>query len=272
MLIDTHTHYNFEGLKEQWRPLWQKAQAQGVTHAIQIGTNLRTSQEVVNLAQEEAGFFAAVGFHPQDIDDLNLDKLHQLAQSQKVVALGEIGLDYFRLDREDPASAVVVTRQRQGLIAQIQLAHELNLPLSLHVRDHREDAYREVLEILTATPPQNNFVLHCVSGPKFYLEAMIKKGAWFGFDGNVTYKNAESIREILRLVPTDKVVVETDAPFLPPLPYRGKVCEPWMLTLTADFIAENFGISWAQLATNSQQLYPLFVPYLPESELDHRAE
>lgn len=265
MLIDTHTHYNFEGLKENWKSHWQIAQSRGVTHAVQIGTNMESSEEVVQLAQEEKGFFATVGVHPHDISDLDIKRLKMLAMKPKVVAIGEIGLDYFRLDRNDPRTVIIKQQQISGFKAQLELANELNLPLSLHVRDDQDEAYQDLINILASTPPKSNFVLHCVSGPDFYIEKMIKKGAWFGFDGNVTYKNADQIREILKKVPSDKVVLETDAPFLPPMPHRGKTCEPWMLTLTADYIEENFGITREQLFANSRQLFPLFDPYLLES-------
>ncbi len=265
MLIDTHTHYNFEGLKENWRGHWQIAQSRGVTHAIQIGTDMKTSEEVIALAQEEKGFFATVGVHPHDLENFDIEKLRQLAIKPKVVAIGEIGLDYFRLDRNDPQTAKIKTKQIAVFTAQLELANELNLPISIHVRDDMEEAHEDLIQIFSTTPPKNNFVLHCVSGPNFYIEAMIAKNAWFGFDGNVTYKNADLIRGILKKVPSDKVVVETDAPFLPPMPHRGKVCEPWMLTLTVNYLEENFGISKEQLFTNSRQLFPLFDPYLIES-------
>lgn len=265
MLVDTHTHYNFEGIKNNWRQHWEMAQAKGVTHAIQIGTDMKTSAEVVELARQEANFFATVGVHPHDLGDFDLTKLAELAKQPKVVAIGEIGLDYFRLDRNDPKTAEIKTQQQQVFIEQLKLASELNLPISIHVRDDQEEAYQDVIDILETHQPTSNFVLHCVSGPDFYIEAMIEKGAWFGFDGNITYKNADRIREILRQVPKEKVVVETDAPFLPPMPHRGKVCEPWMLTLTANYLKENFDLSREQLFANSRQLFPLFVPYQPES-------
>lgn len=262
MLIDTHTHYNFEPIGSRWRELWELAQAKGVTHAIQIGTNLITSQEVVALAEQESHFFATVGVHPHDIGELDMEKLRQLAQSSaKVVAIGEIGLDYFRLDRTNPQTVDLIAAQKKGFVEQLQLALELQLPLSIHVRDDQDQAYQDILAIFDQHPPQTNFVLHCVSGPTFYIEEMIRRGAWFGFDGNITYKNAESLREILRLVPTDKIVVETDAPYLPPMPHRGHSCEPWMLTLTAAYLAENFGLTQDQLAANSAQLFPLSAPY-----------
>jgi len=266
MLIDTHTHYNFPPLGERWPEAWAEAKAKGVTHALQIGTNLETSAAVVALADQEPDFFAAVGVHPQDIDDLDLEKLEKIAKSSpKVIAIGEIGLDYFRLDREDPNSAYTMSSQKGGLVSQIDLANRLNLPVSLHVRDDGDGAYKDLLEILDYTPINNNFVLHCVSGPKFYIEAMIARGAWFGFDGNITYKNAGPLREILQMVPGEKIVVETDAPYLPPMPHRGQACEPWMISLTADYLNDEFGITRDQLAANSAQLFPLCAPYQPES-------
>lgn len=256
MLIDTHTHYNFADIKKNWREHWQLAQAKGVTHAIQIGTDLATAQAVIDLANQEPNFFATVGVHPHDLDDFDLNQLEQLAAQPKVIAIGEIGLDYFRLDRTDPQTAVIKTKQQQAFIAQLELAKKLNLPISVHVRDDQNEAYQDVLDIFANQAPTTNFVLHCVSGPDFYIKAMIDRGAWFGFDGNITYKNADRIREIVQQVPKHKVVIETDAPFLPPMPHRGKICEPWMLILTANYLEENFGLSREQLAENSVELFP----------------
>lgn len=259
MLIDTHTHYNFAGIKENWRASWELAQAKGVTHAIQIGTDTHTSKEVVEMAAKEENFFASVGCHPHDLANFDLGQIKQLAKHDKVIAIGEIGLDYFRLDKNSEDFNQIKNQQIEAFTAQVELANSLKLPIIVHVRDDGDRAYQDVLDVFTTHPPTQNFVLHCVSGPEFYIKAMIEKNAWFGFDGNITYKNADRIREILKQVPKDKIVIETDAPFLPPVPYRGKACEPWMLVLTAKYLNENFAITTEMLEKNTLQLFQKLV-------------
>lgn len=257
MVIDTHTHYNFPEIKDKWQEHWKKAQEKGVSGAVLVGTNIETSKEVLEMAQLDQNFYATVGVHPHDCDQLDIKKLEKLAKNNKVVGIGEIGLDYYWLDKKDPKTEQIIEKQKEVFISQLKLANKLNLPISLHIRDKNKQAYDDALAVIKEHRPVNNFVLHCVSGPVHYIEQMIELGAYFGFDGNVTYKNAENIREILRMVPKDKIVVETDAPYLPPVPYRGKVCEPWMVVVTTEYIKKEFKISRKTLLDNSKNLFLL---------------
>ncbi|NCN87392.1 MAG: TatD family hydrolase [Candidatus Pacebacteria bacterium] len=257
MVIDTHTHYNDPKIKENLDKYWKEAQDKGVETAILIGTNMNSSKEVIEMAQRNKNFFAVIGVHPEDAQTLDIKQLEELTKQEKVIGIGEIGLDYYWLDKNAEDFDKIVELQREVFISQLKLANKLNLPISLHVRDKNNEAYDDVLAIIKEHKPINNFVLHCVSGPEHYIEQMISFGAYFGFDGNVTYKNAENIREILRMVPKDKIVVETDAPYLPPMPYRGKVCEPWMITLTTEYIEEEFGVTKEVLKGNSERLFKL---------------
>jgi TatD DNase family protein len=257
MIIDTHCHYNDPKIKDNLEEYWQEAQNKGVTTAILIGTNIEDSKEVIVMTKGNKDFYSIVGVHPEHAGGLNINKIEQLAKEDKVVGIGEIGLDYYWLDKDAEDFDQIVQQQKDTFIKQLELANKLNLPVSLHVRDKNNEAYDDVLAIIKEHRPLNNFVLHCVSGPEHYIEQMIELGAYFGFDGNVTYKNAEHIREILRIVPQDKVVVETDAPYLPPMPYRGKLCEPWMVSLTAEFIEEEFGVTKVILRENGERLFGL---------------
>lgn len=257
MVIDTHCHYNDPKIKDNLDKYWQEAQAKGVEAAVLVGTNMKSSKEVIEMTKANKDFFAIIGVHPEDARTLDIEQLEQLTTQEKVIGIGEIGLDYYWLDKGAEDFDEIVRRQKDVFIQQLKLANKLNLPISLHVRDKNNEAYDDVLAIIKEHPPTNNFVLHCVSGPEHYIEQMITLGAYFGFDGNITYKNAENIREILRMVPKDKVVVETDAPYLPPVPYRGKVCEPWMVTLTAKYIEEEFGVGREVLRGNSERLFKL---------------
>jgi TatD DNase family protein len=255
MIIDTHCHYNDPKIKDNLDGYWKEAQDKGVTTAILIGTNIEDSKEVIEMTKDNKDFYSMVGVHPEHADQLDIKELEQLATQDKVVGIGEIGLDYYWLDKEAQDFDKIVQQQKGTFIKQLELANKLNLPVSLHVRDKGNEAYDDVLAIIKEHTPINNFVLHCVSGPEHYIEQMISLGAYFGFDGNVTYKNADDIRDILRMVPKDRVVVETDAPYLPPMPHRGKVCEPWMVVLTAEYLEEEFGVGEKQLKDNSVKLF-----------------
>jgi len=258
MIIDTHAHYNLSPLVENWQRYWQKAQAKGVISTIIIGANLETSQVALEIATGEKNLFASVGVHPDDINELNTQTLKELEiMAGNAIAIGEIGLDYFRVKNNDQETK---QKQKDGFVKQINLANKLNLPIIIHIRD----AYDDALEIIKAHPPKNNFVLHCFSGTPDYIKKMIKLGAYFGVDGNITYKNASSLRDLLHLIPKNKIIIETDSPYLPPIPHRGKLCEPWMISLTAQYLAENFKISEKQLLINSQIIFPALSPYQPE--------
>jgi len=248
MIIDTHVHYNLSPLLENWQSHLKTAKKHGVTQSIVVGTDLASSQLAIDIAEQDPHLFATVGIHPHEMNHLVETRLIASLQDliknnlAKIVAIGEIGLDYHYQKNN---------HQRQLFISQIKLANEFNLPLSIHVRD----AYDDALEILQQHPPASEFVLHCFSGDEHYVQEAIKLGAYFGVDGNITYKNAQKLRDLLKLIPPDKVLLETDAPYLPPEPHRGKTCEPWMISATAQYLKDNFGISEAQLAINSKNCF-----------------
>lgn len=269
MLIDTHAHYNLEPIFPVWEQHWEMAKEKGIGKSIVVGTNLQTSKLACDLAGQNPDFFASVGVHPHDIDQLDIKNLDYLiGNNKKVVAIGEIGLDFFWLEDNE---GQIKKDQQKGFLDQINLANEYNLPAIIHIRDkitpenQDNNAYTKTAQIMKDNPIKNNFVLHCVSGPISYIKEMVELGAFFGFDGNITYKNADHLREILKLVPDDRVVIETDAPYLPPVPYRGQTCEPWMISITAKYIEENFGISEAQLESNSLKLISGLYHNQPES-------
>lgn len=257
MVIDTHCHYNDLRIKNNLEEYWKQAQEKGVEAAVLIGTTMADSQEIIAMAQANKDFYAMIGIHPENPKDLDITQLEELLGENKVIGIGEIGLDYYWLDKNSEEFPKIVEKQKETFIKQLELANKHHLPISIHVRDKNNEAYDDVLAIIKKHKPTNNFVLHCVSGPEHYIEQMITLGAYFGFDGNITYKNAEEIRNILRMVPNDKIVVETDAPYLPPMPYRGKVCEPWMVTVTAEYVEEEFGMGEGLVKANSKKLLTL---------------
>lgn len=261
-IFDTHCHYNLEPLFDEWQKHWQAAQAKGVQKSLVIGTDLRSNERAVAIATAENNLPAAVGLHPtdvghevmSDIDDAVANLATLLKESDRIIAIGETGLDYFRL--EDASREIVIEQQQRLFQLQIALANEHHLPLIIHVRDRGEQAYNDVLIQLKARSDlQQAFVLHCVSGPLQYIKAALELGAYLGVAGNVTYKNADAIRDIVRVAPKDRLVLETDAPFLPPVPYRGQDCEPWMISETGSFLAEEMGVDPDQLWENAVKLF-----------------
>lgn len=258
-LIDTHCHYNLEPLYSNWPNHWAQALENGIAQSIIVGAGLRSSQKAVEIAQKENELYAAVGIHPErslKITDLNqsLDQLEKIAQNKKVVAIGEIGLDYFHLEKSQA--------QKDLFIGQISLAKRLNLPIILHVRDKEEAAYFETLEVLEEHWHfKKAVVFHCVSGPlKYVKKALDYPNSYFGFDGNITFKNADHLREIFQLVQKTaphKILLETDAPYLAPVPWRGQLCEPKMIAQTAKYLSENFQLDLDKVYQNSLDAFAL---------------
>ena len=261
MIIDTHCHYNMPPLLDNWRVQWQKAQAHGVTSSLVVGADLESSERAVNIAQQENSLFAAVGIHPDAATDTLPadfdDQLEMLAADEQVVAIGEVGLDYYRLPAAPEERARHIADQQALFRRHIQLAMKTKLPLILHVRDQHEQAYWDVLSILESEKCQQPFVLHCVSGPMSYLLAALAKGAHIGVAGNVTYKNAGHLRDLVLATPKERIFLETDAPFLAPEGYRGQTCEPWMIAKTAAYVQEELGIDPDQCAANARRFFQL---------------
>jgi TatD DNase family protein len=282
MIIDTHCHYNLEPLYGEsgtvWQDHWRTAQEHDVTHSIVVGTDITTSLRAIEICRDTPNLRAAVGFHPHVIGDslekklptetqkiedqihewiIHLQKVLQNAPTKKIVAIGETGLDYFRIDLATQEAQHERALQQQLFIEQIKLADSQLLPLILHVRDTGETAYADTLHLLKENKKSNiPFILHCVSGSVSYVQDALEMGAYVGVAGNVSYKNATKIHEIVKSVPKDRLLLETDAPFLPPVPHRGKTCEPWMIQLTGQVLQEQFGITLEQLYTNTLQVFP----------------
>ncbi len=252
-IVDTHCHYNLDSLFSDWRAHWQKAQKNGVVASWIPGTSLETSRRAVQIAEQDPNLWALIGVHPADEEtergliSSTLSELEtmierdRLCPDPKIIGLGEIGLDYFRISADDQVER---ERQRVWFKAQLALAKKHNLYISLHVRDKTipdqptfDNAYWDVVEIIRNSEPLPPFILHCVSGSRDYLKAMLAMGAFVGFAGNVTYPKADSIREIWRATPAERRLIETDAPFLAPQAYRGQPCEPWMISVTAEYLA-----------------------------------
>ena len=278
MIFDSHCHYNLEPLysgKEMffdsnliepiqnysWQEHWQQAQEHGVKISMVIGADLESSKAAIEIASRDKNLYASVGINPADFTNQTLEqllndfkKISTLANNKEVIAIGECGLDYFRLTESQRSSQ----QETQNVIftKQIQLANKTNKPLIIHARDDKKDAYDQILILLkNHYLSKKPFVLHCVSGPIGYIQEALKLGAYISFAGNVTYPNAQELREILKIVPNDRLLIETDAPFLPPQEKRGKVNLPKFIHETAAYLEQEHGVNLQQVFKNTLNFF-----------------
>jgi TatD DNase family protein len=230
VLFDTHTHIAEEEYNEDRPEVLERARAAGVVHIINVGFDLASSSRAVDLAEKNEMVYASVGFHPHNAVEAGpgyLAGLKRLAAHPRVVAIGEIGLDYYRdLSPRDV--------QRRVFEEQLELAGELELPVVIHVRD----AYGDLMNILRrrGVGPAGG-VMHCYSGSWEIAQECMAMGFYISFAGPVTYKNASRIKEVAKRIPADRLLIETDAPYLTPAPHRGKRNEPAYIAYTAAELA-----------------------------------
>ncbi|MCM1194666.1 MAG: TatD family hydrolase [Corallococcus sp.] len=251
-MIDGHLHLDDEKLRGQAEEIIRGLSAHGIEFVINNSCNYRSMLDGANLAEKFDDVYATVGMHPhdsKDFDDCFRTTMRQLASSKKVVAVGEIGLDYY-YDLSDRQT------QKDVFAEQLEIADELNLPVTLHIRD----AYKDAADILTAQKKYlNNGVLwHCYSGSAEFARQMAKQGHYFAFGGAITFKNAHK-EDVLREVPFDRVLSETDSPYMAPVPLRGTVNTPFNIPLIVAKIAEIYGKSIdeteAQIRENTLRLF-----------------
>ncbi|MFH1370679.1 MAG: TatD family hydrolase [Planctomycetota bacterium] len=239
-LIDTHCHLTFEQFGGDVEQVIQRSIAAGVTGWITVGTDLEDSRKAVELAGKFENMFSAVAIHPHEAksaDQKTIAELKELTKNKKVVAIGETGLDY-HYDFSTPQ------QQRDCFIRHLEIAAELNLPVIIHSRE----AFDETLKILEINDAKK-VVFHCFSGSAEQAKVVLDKGWFISLTGVVTFKNANNPREVAKLVPLDRLMIETDAPYMSPEPMRKqKVNEPAMLIHTAGFIAELRGMELEDFA------------------------
>jgi TatD DNase family protein len=248
-LVDSHCH--LEMIADTPAAV-AAARAAGVTQMITIGIDLATSRQAIELAGREPGVYATVGLHPHEahlLDDAYLAQLEELAGRPRVVAVGEVGLDFYR--DLSPRAA-----QRAAFSAQIELARRVRLPLVVHVREAGDEAMAQ----LAAEAGDLTVVMHCYSLPQ-YVDECNERGYYASFAGNVTYKNAAGLREAAAKVRDDRLLVETDAPFLTPVPNRGNSNVPAWVAHTAALVAQVRGVPEADLAAlttaNARRVFAL---------------
>ncbi len=264
-MVDVHCHLNFHAFKHDYDEVIKRAQKAGVQTIINVGTQISSSQTAVNLAKRYPNLYAIVGIHPHHADKPEEgweEEIKKIASNKKVVAIGEIGLDYFSYK----SNAMVDPKLQKDLfVRQIEIAHEVGLPLQIHNRQAGED----VIEILKQNKSKlQNLpgMLHCFAGSTEVLKKALDLGFYIGFDGNITYPGVAkgettNLTDLVRQTPLDRLVTETDSPYLAPVPHRGSRNEPSYVIITGEFIATLKGITFAkfneQIKQNAQTIFSL---------------
>ena len=234
-IFDTHAHYDADQFAPDREAVLTALPAAGVGLVVDPGCDVASSREAVALAERFDHVYAAVGIHPEDCDgctDADFDVIRELCRREKVVAVGEIGLDYYW--KENPPRDF----QEQVFRRQIELALELDLPVIIHDREAHGDSLRIVLDY-----PGLRGVFHCFSGSPEMAQELLKRGWYLGFDGPITYKNAKRAPEVAAITPMDRIVIETDAPYMAPVPFRGKRNDSRLLPYVVEKLAEWKGVT-----------------------------
>ena len=255
MLVDSHCHLDYFNQPGEQAEVIARAVAAGVGEMVSIGVTLAQSREILAIAQAHDNVWACVGVHPNHAADVlpvvEPDVLAKLAEHPKVIGIGESGLDYFY----DKAPKVV---QEQNFRANIRAARLAGMPICIHARDADEDIARILRE--EREGGHFEFLLHCFSSSRWLAEQAMALGGYFSFSGIITFPKGENVREVAAMVPADRILVETDSPYLDPAPYRGKRNEPAYTAYTAAKLAQVRGLSETDLAAlttrNFRTLFP----------------
>lgn len=252
-LLDTHCHLDLDTFESDRDEVVKRARAAGVERMIVVGFNPERWQTGASMCEEYAGLHLAVGLHPTEAEAYDDELERQLritATSLHAVAIGETGLDYHW-------KSGTAAKQRDAFYRQIALAKELDLPFVIHQRDAEQDA----LDVLRASSPPHRGVMHCFTGDGHYLRECLELGLHIGFGGAVTFRKLKHLHEAVQVAPADRILVETDAPFMTPSPHRGTRNEPAYVKFVVDRLAELRGVSADAVADattrNAQALFRL---------------
>ena len=249
MFVDSHCHLNYKGLVEDQQGVLDRARAAGVEAMLNISTRASEWDQVVGLAEREPDVWASVGVHPHDADthpDVETATLVERARHPRVVGIGESGLDFY-YDKSDR------DRQRASFRSHIAAARETGLPIIVHTRDAEEDTHKILADEMGKGAYTG--VIHCFTASAEFGRKALDLGLYISISGIVTFKNAKDLQAAARTVPLDRLLIETDSPFLAPVPHRGRPCEPAYVADTARFLAELRGETLEQLssATSANQ-------------------
>jgi len=249
--VDSHCHINFPELYQNIDSILSKMSSNKVTHALCVSVTLDKLPDIFKIANTYAHIFASVGVHPdyEDIEEPSLEELCRLAKENKVVAIGETGLDYFRVQGD-------LTWQRDRFRTHIKAAIQSNLPLIIHTRNAAEDTLKIMQE---EGANQVGGVMHCFTESLNVALEAIKLNFYISFSGIVTFKNATDLKEVVKAIPLDRILIETDSPYLAPVPYRGKINDPSNVIHVAEEIAKLKNISVEEVGQiTTQNFFKLF--------------
>lgn len=251
MIFDTHAHYDDEQFDEDREELLLSMQEGGVGTIVNAGSDVSSWEDIRNLTSRYPFVYGAVGVHPDDVGELNeenFNRLRAILQEEKIIALGEIGLDYY-WDKESHEE------QKEWFIRQLELAKELEMPVIIHSRE----AAADTLETMKKYAGKLQGVIHCFSYSAELAREYVKMGFFIGIGGVVTFQNAKKLKEVVKEIPLEALVLETDCPYLAPVPNRGKRNSSLNLTYVAEQISELKGVSYeevvAQTEKNARRLY-----------------
>jgi TatD DNase family protein len=253
MFVDSHCHLNYKGLVEKQAEILKRARESGVSAMLNISTREREWDEVIGLAEQEKDVWASVGIHPHEADQhvgMDCAKLVAKSAHPRVVAIGETGLDYY-YDKSDRA------QQCTGFREHIKASRETGLPIIIHTRDAEADTAAILTEEMREGPFTG--VIHCFTASAEFARVALNLGLYISLSGIVTFKNAKDLQDIAKWLPADRLLVETDAPFLAPIPHRGRTGEPAFVADTARFVAQLRDVAAESLAQQtSDNFYDLF--------------
>ena len=255
MFVDSHCHINFKGLADRLPAVLENMREHDVTHALCVSVDFETLPDVLAIADAHENVYASVGVHPdhEDAREPTLAELVELAAHPKVVAIGETGLDYYRLEGRSIAD---MEWQRERFRTHIRAATATMKPLIIHTRSSSEDTLRIMAEERAHVP---GGVMHCFTEPWPVAEQALAQNFHISLSGIVTFKNATDVQDVARRVPLDRLLIETDSPYLAPVPYRGKPNEPAYVSHVGRFIASERGIAVEALAdATTQNFFRLF--------------
>ena len=251
MLIDTHTHIDMENFADRFDEVMQTAKDYGVEKVVIPGVEPSGFDRIIKLCEEYPDVYGAVGVHPEELNAYNEEaenRIKELLKHKKIIAIGEIGLDYY-WDKSQ------IEKQKEIFERQILIAKQAQKPILVHDREAHLDSF-EILKKTNAA--ETGVVMHCFSGSPEFAQQCINEGFYIALGGVVTFKNAKKVKEVAKTVPLDKLLLETDAPYMTPVPFRGKENQPAYVKFVAEEIAQLRGVSFEEIAeattTNAKKL------------------